>query len=102
MYGRGSFVVVVPLTESLTELSKITELSKARDLTLCPRKDFLQDRLQAEQARKVLSKNSSVPSSNCSTMMVQVAGSSVPRGQAELSQVSESAIACAYASLSCS
>ena len=33
----------------------LTELSKERDLILCPRKDFLQERLQAEHARKVLS-----------------------------------------------
>lgn len=46
------------------------ELSNVRDLMRCPRKLFLQERLQALQARKVLSYISSDPSSNRSTMIV--------------------------------
>ena len=75
-------------------------LSKTRDFTLWPKKDRLHDRLHAPQARKVRSQNSSVPSSNCSTVRVHVAGSSAPRGQELLSQVSHSASARAYASSS--
>ena len=60
----------------------------------------MQARLHAPQARKVRSYCSSAPSSNCSTVMVHVAGSSLPRRQEILSQVSHSASARTYASSS--
>ena len=63
-------------------------------------KERLHDRLHAPHARKVRSKNSSVFSSNCSTVKVHEAGSSAPRGQEMLSHVSHSARARVYASSS--
>ena len=80
--------------------ASLAELSKVRALILWPRKERLQARLHATQARKVRSYITSSPSSNCSMVMVQVAGSLSPRGHPELSQVSDSARARMYASSS--
>ncbi|KAF8676393.1 hypothetical protein AX14_004898 [Amanita brunnescens Koide BX004] len=97
-WGSGSVVMVDSVVlgaaaagSGLEAKKSFKELSNLRDLILWVMKDFLQLRLQAAQARKTLSWKSSAPSSKCSTVMVQDAGSSVPRGQEMLSQVSHSA-----------
>lgn len=84
--GGGSLDLVLIVSKALR-----VELSNTRNLMRCPRKLLLHERLQALQARKVRSYISSDPSSNCSTVIVYVAGSSGPRGHDELSQTSHSA-----------